>query len=449
MVIAASRIGLPTSGAVVTSAGITPAVAPFKDAEGEHLLPTPERCLVQGQIRPVDPSAPPIRFAINLPLSNWNGRALQSGGGGLGGQLITAPGNKASGRFDPNPLNVPYPVTQGYATFGSDNGHPQGLANALFTANDEAIRNWGHEELKKTRDAALVVIEAAYGRRPTHVFFSGESAGGREAVKAAQRYPNDYDGVIATSPVLSWNIIHMADNRMRDRLMDGWLDANAIKLIADRTRATCDAQDGLKDGVIAKYLECTNDVAQLQCKPGENPSACLTPAQVAAANALREPFDAGVSLAYGVTRFPGYAVTGDEDGDGWQWRFYPVGQEPPTRDLKPGVAWEPRRGITLNFAAYWIRHVIVGRDDFNPTQFDPKPHAQRLRYLSEQFDANDPDLTRFAARGAKLIIVHPSADNATPLTATAEYYGSVVRHMDRRAPTPSCACTCRRAVATM
>ena len=372
MVIAASRIGLPTSGAVVTSAGITPAVAPFKDAEGEHLLPTPERCLVQGQIRPVDPSAPPIRFAINLPLSNWNGRALQSGGGGLGGQLITAPGNKASGRFDPNPLNVPYPVTQGYATFGSDNGHPQGLANALFTANDEAIRNWGHEELKKTHDAALVVIEAAYGRKPTHVFFSGESAGGREAVKAAQRYPNDYDGVIATSPVLSWNIIHMADNRMRDRLMDGWLDAKAIKLIADRTRATCDAQDGLKDGVIAKYLECTNDVAQLQCKPGENPSACLTPAQVAAANALREPFDAGVSLAYGVTRFPGYAVTGDEDGDGWQWRFYPVGQEPPTRDLKPGVAWEPRRGITLNFAAYWIRHVIVGRDDFNPTQFDPQ-----------------------------------------------------------------------------
>jgi len=136
-----------------------------------------------------------------------------------------------------------------------------------------------------------------------------------------------------------------------------------------------------------------------------------------------------VTLAHGVTSFPGYAVTGDEDGDGWQWRFYPVGEEPPTRDLKPGVAWEPRRGAILNFAAYWIRHVIVGRDDFNPTQFDPKPHAQRLRYLSDLFDANDPDLSRFAARGGKLIIGHPSADNAAPLSMTAEYYGSVVRRM--------------------
>ena len=429
MEIPAARIGLPTTGAVVTSAERAPVVAPYRDPEGEHLLPTPERCLVQGQIKPVEASAPPIRFAINLPLANWNGRALQSGGGGLGGQLITAPGSKASGRFDPNPLDVPYPVTQGYATFGSDNGHPPGIANAAFTANAEAIRNWGHEEIKKTRDTALAVIEAAYGRKPTHVFFSGESAGGREAIKAVQVYPNDYDGVIATSPVISWNMIHLADNRTRDRLMDGWLDAKAIKLIADRSRANCDLQDGLQDGVIGKYLECANDAAQLLCKPGDAPGTCLTPAQVASATSQREPFESGVTLAYGVTGFPGYAVTGDEDGDGWQWRFYPVGQEPPTRDLKPGVAWEQRRGAILNFAAYWIRHVIVGRDDFNPTQFDPKPHAQRLRYLSELFDANDPDLSRFAARGAKLIIVHPSADNAAPLSMTAEYYGSVVKRM--------------------
>jgi feruloyl esterase len=427
--LAPARIGLPTGGAVVTSAQRAPAVAPYKDPEGEHLLPTPERCLVLGEIRPVTAGAPPIKFAVNLPLANWNGRALQSGGGGMGGQLITAPGNKASGRFDPNPLDVPYPVTQGYATFGSDNGHPPGIQSHAFTRSEEAIRNWGHEELKKTRDTALAIIEAAYGRKPTHVFFSGESAGGREAVKAAQVYPQDYDGVIATSPVLSWNAIHLADNRMRDRLIDGWLDAAAIKLIADRTRASCDAGDGLKDGVIAKYLACANDVAQLQCKPGDAPGSCLTRAQVASASAQREPFDVGVPLAYGVTSFPGYAVTGDEDGEGWQWRFYPVGQEPPTRDLKPGTAWEPRRGATLNFAAYWIRHVIVGRDDFNPTRFDPKPYAQRLRELSELFDALDPDLARFAAHGGKLIIVHPSADNAAPLSMTAEYYGSVVRRM--------------------
>ena len=181
MEIPSARIGLPTRGAWVTSAERAPVVAPYRDPEGEHLLPTPERCLVQGQIKGVDASAPPIRFAINLPLSNWNGRTLQSGGGGLGGQLITAPGSKASGRFDPNPLNVPYPVTQGYATFGSDNGHPPGIANAAFTAHDEAIRNWGHEELKKTRDTALAVIEAAYGRRPTSSSAASRPADGRRS----------------------------------------------------------------------------------------------------------------------------------------------------------------------------------------------------------------------------------------------------------------------------
>lgn len=426
------RIGLPTGGARVRSAAVAPEVAPYKDPEGEHLLPTPARCLVLGEILPVDPAAPPIRFAVNLPLSNWNGRALQSGGGGLGGQLITAPGNKASGRFDPNPLNVPYPITQGYATFGSDNGHPPGIANAAFAASDEAMRNWGHEELKKTHDVALAIITAAYGHAPTHVFFSGESAGGREAVKALQTYPRDYDGVIATSPVLSWNMIHLADNRMRDRLMDGWLDAAAIRLIAQRTRASCDAADGLRDGVIGKYLECANDVAALVCKPGDAPGTCLTPAQAASATAQRERFVSGVRLAH-VSEFPGYAVTGDEDGDGWQWRFYPVGQEPPTRDLKSGVAWEPRRGAILNFAAWWIRHAIVGRDDFNPHNFDPRPHEPRLQYLSKLFDATDPDLSAFAARGGKLIVVHPSADNAAPLSMTAAWYGSVVRTMGQDA----------------
>jgi feruloyl esterase len=285
-----TQLGLPTSGARVDTAQIEAEVAPYADPEGEHLLTTPARCLVIGQILPVTAGTPPIRFAVNLPLTGWNGRALQSGGGGMGGQLITATGNKASGRFDPNPLNVPYPITQGYVTFGSDNGHPPGIRDHAFTRSEEAIRNWGHEELKKTRDAALWVIQKAYGRKPDRVFFNGESAGGREALMVTQKYPYDYDGVIATSPVLNWNIIHLADNRTRNRLMDGWLDVQAIRLIAQRTRRSCDAADGLQDGVIAKYLACPNDVAELQCKPGASPPACLSAAQVASVQSQREAY---------------------------------------------------------------------------------------------------------------------------------------------------------------
>ncbi|HZY18465.1 MAG TPA: tannase/feruloyl esterase family alpha/beta hydrolase [Ramlibacter sp.] len=432
MTVPAGAIGLPTRGAVIATAERAAQVSPYRDAEGEHLLPTPARCLVQGRVLPVDPAAPPIQFAINLPLSNWNGRALQSGGGGLGGQVITAPGSKASGRFDPNPVNVPYPITLGYATFGSDGGHPRG--DFRFTRSDEAMRNWAHEELKKTRDTALAVIEAAYGRRPSHVFFSGESAGGREALRAAQVYPQDYDGVIATSPVISWYPVHLFDNQVRDRLADGgFLDARAIRLVAERTRASCDLQDGLQDGVVARYLECPNDAAQLQCAPGQPGGSCLSGAQVAAVNALREPRQLPVPFAHGVTRFPGFAVTGDEDGSGWQWPFYPIGLEAPSRPLPPGMGFEPRRGAILNFGAFLIRHTIVQRDDFDPFGFDARPHAERILQLSRLFDATDPDLSRFAARGGKLILVHPSADNAAPLTMAAEWYGSVVGRLGQAA----------------
>lgn len=134
-------------------------------------------------------------------------------------------------------------------------------------------------------------------------------------------------------------------------------------------------------------------------------------------------------MAHGVTRFSGFAVTGDEDGPNWQWPFYPVGTEAPSRQLPPGPGFEQRRGAILGFAAFWVRHMIVQRDDFDPANFDARPYAQRILYLSQLFDATDPDLSRFAARGGKLIILHPSADNAAPLTMAAEYHGSVVQKL--------------------
>ena len=431
MTVPASAIGLPTSGAKILSAARAAEVAPYADAEGEHLLVTPERCLVQGEIASIDSAAPPIKFAINLPLKNWNRRALQSGGGGLGGSVNTAPGNKASGRFDPMPVDAPYPITLGYVTFGSDGGHVG--SDYTFTRVDEAMRNWAHEHLKKTRDVAIEVVKAAYGEAPGKMFFSGESAGGREAMIMAQKYPTDYDGVIATSPVASWNSIHLADNVLRDKLVTGFLDANAIKLVADRTRASCDALDGLRDGVVARYLDCSNDVAVLRCPDGNTGNACLSDAQIAAVNALRQPYSVPVAMANGVTRFPGFRVTGDEDGGPFQWSFYPIGTQAPSAVLPAGRGNEAGRGGILNFATFWVRHAIVQDDTFNPSQFDPVPYASRILYLSNLFDATDPDLRPFAAHGGKMILIHPSADNATPLSVTAEYYRKVVSTMGKSA----------------
>jgi feruloyl esterase len=295
--------------------------------------------------------------------------------------------------------------------------------------SDEALRNWGGDELKKTRDVALSIVAAAYGRAATHVFFSGESAGGREAMIAAQRFPDDYDGIIATSPVLAWNTIHLADNHLRDKLIQGWLDAPAIRLLAERTRATCDDSDGLRDGVIARYLECRNDVARLRCEGGRAGSGCLSDAQIAAVNAIREPWSMAVQMAHGVTRYAGYGVTGDEDGERYQYSFYPVGKEPPSLPLAPGRGFEPQRGAILNFAAFWVRHAIAQDPAFDPYLFDPRAYAGRIQYLSSLFDATDPDLSRLARRGAKLILLHPSADNAVGTPMIAEYYRSVVARL--------------------
>jgi len=428
--VVARDIGLPTLGARVDKADRMPELAPHVDPDGEHLLPTHARCVVQGTIVSVDSNAPPIRFAVNLPLA-WNGRALQSGGGGLNGVVITAPGNKASGRFDPIPLDRPYPINLGYVTFGSDSGHQN--PDTAFMRSDEALRNWAGDELKKTRDVALRIVRAAYGRAPTHVFFSGESAGGREALIAAQRFPADYDGVIATSPVLAWNPIHLADNALRDRLIQGWLDAPAIRLLAEQTRANCDAADGLKDGVIARYMECRNEVAALRCPDGRAAAGCLSDAQIASVNAIREPWALPVVMAHGLTRYAGYGVTGDEDSSRYQYAFYPVGTLPPSQPLAPGRGFEPQRGAILNFAAFWVRHAIVRDERFDPYLFDARPHAARIQYLSALFDATDPDLSAFAKRDGKLIILQPSADNAVGTPMVAEYYRSVVARMGQSA----------------
>ena len=424
MTVAAPQIGLSTGGAVVKSAAIAPVVAPFPDAEGEHLLETPSRCIVQGEIASLSAGAPPIRFNINLPLDNWNHRLLQSGGGGLGGALVTSPGGKGSGRFDPNPVDTPYPITQGYVTFGSDGGHAS--TDTAFTRNDEAMRNWAGDEIKKTRDVAVAIVTSAYGVAPSKVFFSGESAGGREALIAAQRFHADYDGIIATSPVIAWYYVHLADNNLRDKLINGFLDQPAIKLIADKTRASCDLQDGLADGVIAKYLSCTNDAASLRCATGQPGTGCLSDAQISSINALRDPFSMTVPFANGWDRFPGFGVTGDEDGATFQYAFYPIGTVAPSLNLPAGRGFETGRGAVLNFGAFLVRHTIVQNDAFNPYLFRPEPYAARIQYLSSLFDATNPDLSGLAKKGGKLILVHPSADNATPLTVSGEYYRRVV-----------------------
>jgi hypothetical protein len=181
---------------------------------------TPEFCRVLGHIAPRDPKAPPIRFQVNLPLQ-WNGRAVQYGGGGFNGVLISAVGLPPAAPFD-----SPSPLARGFVTYGTDSGHESkpGEPPQLFAANDEAVVNFAHASYKKVRDAALAVIERAYGSKPAKLYFVGSSEGGREGLTMAQRYPADFDGIFARVPVINWTGLQHAGARAGLATMgEGWL----------------------------------------------------------------------------------------------------------------------------------------------------------------------------------------------------------------------------------
>lgn len=156
-----------------------------------------EFCRITGSIKGGRASTPDIHFDLNLP-RRWNGRALQVGGSGYDGVVVSGIGVMpfSSDRA---------PLAQGYATFGDDSGHIGNPALAVFGLDDEAVANFGYAHLKKTHDAALALILRIYGRLPERVYFAGGSTGGREGYTVVQRFPDDYDGVIANSPALNFS----------------------------------------------------------------------------------------------------------------------------------------------------------------------------------------------------------------------------------------------------
>jgi hypothetical protein len=191
-VVKAEQIGLPTSGAIVTSAELE---AP----SGTEPRTTPEYCKVLVEIGPVSKGGEPIRMQLNLP-SVWNDKVVHVGGGGLDGVVVSADGPSLLGSHEPSPLS------RGYVTFGSDGGHhvasqfnPEQQAAAFL--KDEVLVNFAaSENVKKAHDAAMVLIQARYGRKPTRSYFIGASYGGREALAAVQKWGADYDGAIAFYP---------------------------------------------------------------------------------------------------------------------------------------------------------------------------------------------------------------------------------------------------------
>jgi feruloyl esterase len=417
--IPASAIGLPSGDAAIDSASFQ-APAPLAIAErgptpASRITPAhPAFCKVLGHIAALDPAAPPILFEVNLPAA-WNGRSLQYGGGGFNGVLTTGLGLPPAARFD-----EPSPLARGYVTYGTDSGHEAepGKPVQSFALNDEAFLNFAHASYKKVRDVAVALMTRAYGRAPDKLYFMGSSEGGREALTMAQRYPDDFDGIFARVPVIAWTGLQHAGTRDGLATMgEAWPRPAQVKLVADAVLAACDAVDGIVGdpaGCRVKF-----DPARLLCAEGRTGDDCLTRAQLDAVNTLHSPYRFSFALANGVTEYPGWGVSGEATpaaGPTGGWSAWWLGSRPPT------VPASPTNGIAWVFGSGGMAYVFARDPHLDITRYKPEDHAARVLEVSKLMDSTDPDLSRFAARGGRLIMLEHMADYAQSPYAGIGYF---------------------------
>jgi feruloyl esterase len=410
MTIAASSIGLATSGAEVQTAAMVAATA-ANNPNGEY-------CKVTGIVKPKNPASPSLEFEVNLPAS-WNRRALQMGGGGYNGTLVTG-----LTPFTLQPATIDNPLKQGYATLGSDGGHKSTAGfDGRFAIDDEALANFGKESVKKTHDAAMEVIKKAYGRAPERFYFIGGSQGGHEALDAAARYYRDYDGVVAHYPAYNVTLLHLGSLNAGRAVYAGggaaWLNPAKTKLVTDAVYAKCDGLDGVKDGIVSGVKACnaTFDVKTLRCADGKDGGdTCLSGAQLGAVQKIASDYKPGVTVA-GMDTFPRWAfLEGALFRERSNWGTVP----------QPSNPLSGKEPLLYTAGDQTAKFIITRNPSLDTMSFDPKQWKERIAWSASMMDVTDQSLAPFKAKGGKIIMTHGTADDfITPHNSEAYYQRQV------------------------
>ena len=414
MNIPADSIGRPTTGATVVDAVMIAAAGTGVNAIGEY-------CLVSGKIMPVDPKAPPIRFQVGLPTA-WNAKAVMKGGGGFDGLIYSV----ATGPVDTE--GAVTPLGRGYAVFAGDGGNQQ-LSPATagaFMSNEEALRNWLGDALKKERDAAVAVIEAAYGKKPVRSYFLGNSTGGREALQAAAMYPADWDGVVSSSPAapVTTQILGYLGAARAFAAPGAYPNMAKRRVLFRAALAACDGLDGARDGLISDQKGCERvfdpataklDGTLVRCPNGaDTGDTCLSDPQLASLRKMNSRLPFNFHLASGAKSFAGYnPYTTD-----LTQTVYGMGAVPIAYPITPFM------GNFAYAASRFVSYGVAGDPSFNVLTIDPSnPGRFAVRFSS--LSANDAsmfDMGGFAARGGKVILVQGMEDLVTPYRVAEEYY---------------------------
>ncbi|MET0659855.1 MAG: tannase/feruloyl esterase family alpha/beta hydrolase [Steroidobacteraceae bacterium] len=388
--------------AEMTAPGFKPPVASFDFVSKDVVVQAPF-CRVSGTI------APSIQFEVWLPPpAAWNGKLHGVGNGGMAGSIHYAGLNGA--------------VEAGYVTVSSDLGHQGGpVAGDWAIGQPELVRDWGHRATHEMTVKAKEIARAYYGRPATRAYFSGCSGGGRQGMMQAQRYPDDYDGILLGDPTMDFSRLVVGGRLWQVRAN---LASEATNLLGPRDVATisaavneqCDALDGIRDGVIEDPRRCRFDPKRIECKGGSHEN-CLTTQQ---AQALLKIYQ-GARTKAGVRIYPGYEPGGELGKFGWIMYF---------------AGESPQKGMQWPYAEGFLRGLVFEEAKYDILKFDYDTDVEEMvrklvlgEPLASVIDAANPDLSRFKAHGGKLIHYHGWTDAGVAPQRSIDYYEEVVRTM--------------------
>jgi len=378
----AAMVSQTTYDFSIVSASVVPAAAD-----------TPEYCRVVGLIQPE------IRFEVNLPAS-WNGRLYMFGNGGYAGEPIDAPARQNTAKRA---------LAKGFATAQTNTGH-DAVAEPLgtFASSPQKLVDYAFRAVHVTAVTAKSLLQTYYASAPKRAYFDGCSTGGRQGLIAAQRFPDDFDGIVNGAPVLSFSGTMLGYVQSQKALADTPLTADAIKTVADAVVAKCDALDGVKDGVLDDPRKCAfTPSSDLPKCTGDAAAGCLTAAQIHTVEAIYAPV-----LRDGVQFFPGWQVGGET---GWTpWFTAPNG-----------------RGVQWNFGETYLKNIAFGRPNpnYDWLTFNVATDLDKIQGAQALLDATNADLSRFKARGGKIVSYFGWADPALNPLMGVGYYESVIKAM--------------------
>src|SRR5579862_695325 len=372
---------------------------PFTGADMSPFYKTlPAFCRVVAHAHPSSDSDIPIE--VWMPLG-WNGKLEGSANGGFAGSV--------------DYVELGGSILHGYAAVATDTGHTASPIDAKWAlGHPEKVIDFGYRAIHEMTRVAKAVVRAYYTKAPQRSYFAGCSDGGREALMEAQRYPDDYDGILAGAPANNWTpllSLGVVVTQAVTATPESFIPPAKIPAISKAVLAACDKLDGVVDGILNDPRQCRFDPASIQCKEGEDTNQCLTAPQVTTLKAIY----AVLHDASGQPIFPGYLPGAEEGFGGWSlWITGPA----------------PTKSLMAFFGLGFYSDMVYDKADWDYKTFELDTG---LSVANEKtgaaLNATDPDLSAFRKHGGKLILYHGWNDPAIPAVNTVNYYEDVIAKM--------------------